>query len=206
MCGVYRQWVRDQTTADATAIRERVNGVEKVPLQFIPLRHKLDARPQLARAMTTHGYPEHAIRSHPTKGHRPYLPYGMIVSMMESFRDVYHSHLTPQIWTPFSARGWCKFPHSAFLEQPSTAARVTFPGLSLREFLQKLNESGDPAFLYVNPSFWQQGSPDFDASWFGGRRSQSLAEMCSGKARASPSRSLHFWKGGYAPCPKKIRP
>ena len=164
MCDVYREWVRERTAGDATAIRELVNGVEKVPLQFIPLRHKLDARPQLARAMTTHGYPEHAIRGHPTKGPRPYLPYGMIVSMMESFRDVYHGHLTPQIWTPFSARGWRKFPHSAFLEQPSTAGGVTFPGMSLQELLEKLNESGDPAFLYVNPSFWQVGTPDFDAS------------------------------------------
>jgi len=164
MCGVYRKWVRERTTADATVIRERVNGAEKVPLQFIPLRHKLDARPQLARVMTTHGYPEHAIRTHPQRGPRPYLPYGMIVSMMESFRDVYHGRLTPQIWTPFSARGWRKFPQSALLEQPITAGDVTFPGLSLREFLEKLNESGDPAFLYVNPSFWQEGTPDFDAA------------------------------------------
>lgn len=164
MCQAYRAWVGERTAVSSAAVRDAVDGATKVPLQFMPIRGKIAARPHLRGALGAHGYPEHAVRQHPDGRPFAYLPYGMILSLMDRFGRVYDAPLTPQIWSPFveAGQGWRKFPHRQFLEEALTDGGVTFPGVSLRDFLAAVDSRGAPLFLYVNPSFWRAGTPGFE--------------------------------------------
>jgi len=163
MCAAYRDWVRERQAPGAAVARDRVGAVEKTPLQFVSWQARLVARPHLARVLTTHGYPEHAVRTGARGEPIPYVPYGLALALVRRFEDIYRSPLTPQLWSPFvEGGGWKLFPHRAFLEDPIVVDGLRFPGLSLPDFLAETDRRGSPIFLYVNPSFWRNGSSDFD--------------------------------------------
>lgn len=193
MCEAYRTWVRERTATSSVAARDTSAGATRVPLQFMPIRHKIAARPHLSRAQDAHGYPEHAVREDPKGQPFAYLPYGMTFSLMDRFRRVYSAHLTPQIWSPFveSGQGWRKFPHRRFLEEPLTDRDVSFPGMSLHDFLAGVEARADPAFLYVNPSFWPAGAPGFEVGRMFDRAGDGVGDTFGG-FEAGASGKVHY--------------
>lgn len=182
MARVYRSWVRERTSPDAGVARDSVDPIEKTPLQFVSFAEKLRARPHLRTVMGTHGYPEHAIRSTPDGTPFAYMPYGMTLSLMEAFSALYKGTVTPQMWSPFvtAASGWRKFPHSTVPEERLIVDRTTFPGILLEHFLRTTAERDTPVFLYVNPSFWAGGSPDFDLAKMMDKDADGLGDTVGG--------------------------
>lgn len=166
MAGEYRRWVCELPADGAVARRETGGATPRVPLQFMSLEDKLRARPQLAQVAATHGYPEHAVREDARGDPVAYVPYGLALASCRNFEAVYKGRVTPQLWSPFTgaAGGWRHFPPREFLQQPLEVNGTVYPGLSLDEFLAALNEDNRPVFLYVNPSFWREGTPDYDAA------------------------------------------
>lgn len=156
----YRRWVTERRAEGATVVRDG----ERIPLQFVPFRAKLAARPQLAQVMTTHGYPEHAIREQPDGTPFAYLPYGLVLALQERFERLYDSPLTPQLWSPLvpGGHGWRLFPPSDLPAAAMQRDGVDAPGVDLAGFIQRQRA---PVILYVNPSFWTEGTPDFDPAW-----------------------------------------
>ncbi|MBZ0154385.1 MAG: MFS transporter, partial [Planctomycetes bacterium] len=107
LADAYRRWITERRADGATVVRDG----ERIPLQFVPFRAKLAARPRLAQVMTTHGYPEHAIREQPDGTPFAYLPYGLVLALQERFERLYDSPLTPQLWSPLvpGGHGWRLF-------------------------------------------------------------------------------------------------
>jgi len=164
MAAVYRQWVAERSSDTGTVQREKVNGIEMVPLQYISLDAKRKARPGIDRLIRTHGYPEHAVRGK-GEGRVAFMPYGAVAAMVQAFQDVYDSKVVPQLWSftrSADEGGWPLLPIDPLAEAPRTLHDVTFADMSFAQFSRTVRANDDVVVLYTNPTFIGKPSPDYD--------------------------------------------
>ncbi|MCL5270404.1 MAG: hypothetical protein M1457_07620 [bacterium] len=163
MARVYRDWVRELTAADYFHLRrDTISGVEKIPLQFVPLAAKAQGRPWLDRLRDPAGYPEHGMRG-TVESPAGYVPDGAAFEMLKGFEAVYGVKTIPQMWT-FGRRaamsGWPFYPLDPPMEQPRTIYGVAYPGLTLGDFLKGLRALDNPLFLYFNHALITTETPE----------------------------------------------
>lgn len=165
MSMIYRDWVQERSSPDTSIMRDEVDSVEKIPLQFISLEKKQEVRPHIEELRNAHGYPEHGIRP---RGDEPfaYTSYGMLLEMVQDFEKIYGEKVIPQMWSFSTMHQWPLFPVENCLEGKVFAEGTMFPAVKFEDFLTNLNDLGNPVFLYTNPTFWNERSPDADFERF----------------------------------------
>lgn len=207
MAQVYRDWVREKESTDSAILRGKRDGVDRIPLQFIPLDARRKQRPGVDRLKRTHGYPEHAVRSHQGK-HFACTPYGAMDAFMTGFEARYGSKVAPQLWSFTRSEddgGWPLLPIDPLAESALTIRGRDYPALAFHDFMTALRARDDVAVLYTNPTFMKLNSPAyradlaFDTAGNGKPRMGGLAAQASeDSAYVCPSRVQAMQAGQIA--------